>query len=128
MEKPSNVAVCPVPPMNAIAVPAAEIVPPPVAAMVAPLPWSATAAAEAFVVLTARGPVTVIFPADPLARTSLATSPNAPGPEVVIFADPRLICEPAPSAPTPAAGKPVASDTPPAVVIEVDPVAEMTPP
>ena len=78
--------------------------------------------------LMARGPVTVIFPADPLAETSLATSPNASGPEVVMFADARLICEPAPSAPTPAAGKPVADDTPPAVVIEVDPVDEMTPP
>jgi hypothetical protein len=46
MAKLSNVALWQVPPMNAIAVPAAEIVPPPVAAMVAPLPWSATAAAD----------------------------------------------------------------------------------
>src|SRR3984957_4456093 len=50
MAKLSKVALWPVPPMNAIAVPAAVIVPPPVAAIVAPLPWSATAAAEAFFV------------------------------------------------------------------------------
>jgi hypothetical protein len=36
--------------MNAIAVPAAEIVPPPVAVIAAPLPWSATAAADGFFV------------------------------------------------------------------------------
>ena len=58
------------------------------------------------------------------------TSPVAPMPEVVIVADPSLIEEPAPSALTPYAPRPVAGDRPPevATVVIVDPVAEIAPP
>ena len=72
----------------------------------------------------------MIVPAAPLEARSLAKSPVAPAPDVVIVADPSLICEPAPSALTPYAPRPVAGDTPPevAIVVIVEPVAEIAPP
>ena len=94
MVKLSKVAIWFVALVNSIALPADVIVPPPVAAIDAPLPLSITAAVEAFVVLMVRVPDAVIVPAEPLEVTSLAKSPAAPAPEVVIVAAARLIATP----------------------------------
>ena len=112
MVKLSKVAVWLFPPRNSIALPAETIDPPPVAMMEAPFPCSATAAV-AFAVVMLSFPVAVIDPAEPLDAASLAKSPIAPAPDVVMVAAPRLICEPRPSALTPKAPRAEADRTPP---------------
>ena len=128
MPKLSKVATWFVPPRKSIASPAEAIVPPPVARMEAPLPCSATAAAAALFVWILRVPVAVIEPAVPLEDASLANSPVAPAPDVVMVAAASAMCEPAPSALTPKAPRPVAGETPPVVVIVTGPVAVTPPP
>ena len=128
MVKLSKVATWFFPPRKSIASPAEAIVPPPVANIDAPAPCSATAAAAAFFVWILSVPETVIDPAAPLEDASLAKSPVAPTPDVVMLADASLICEPAPSALTPKAPRPVEGETPPRVVIVTGPVAVTPPP
>ena len=101
MLKLSKVAVWFVPPRNLIASPAEAIFPPPVARIEAPFPCSPIAAAAGLVVVTFSVPVAEIEPATPLADATLAKRPNAPEPAVATFAEPSLICAPAPSALTP---------------------------
>ena len=96
--------------------------------MEAPLPCNAIAVAAAFVVLRVSVPATVIEPPAPLEAASLAKSPVAPAPEVVMVVEAKLICDPAPSALTPKAPRPVAEETPPPVVIVTGPVAVTAPP
>ena len=128
MVKLSNVAVWFFPPRKSIASPAEAIVPPPVARMDAPLPCSATAVAAAFFVWILSVPETVIEPAAPLEDASLAKSPVAPAPDVVMVAAARAMFEPAPSALTPKAPNPVDGETPPMVVIVAGPDAVTPPP
>jgi hypothetical protein len=69
--KLSNVALWPVPFRNCSATPVAEIEPPPVAEIDAPLPCSATATACELVVVISSVPLAVIEPAAPPLAASL---------------------------------------------------------
>ena len=94
----------------------------------APLPCSRTPTSEAFVVLMVERPRRRDC-AGRAARSRVAcVEPDRARARVVIVADARLTFAPAPSATTPLAPKPVAGDTPPAVVTVVEPVALITPP